>query len=172
MTAWERSVLKTKFTTETVENFENPVSNPNFTVYNIGEKAGKYKDKVSVSWTNSQGTNPESLVMTWSELKELNEGQDSASINDWNVFIDDTDVTSITVKLENDIPEDAPKRRKAKVELDTINYDGPAEVWPCLWLPEGFEEEAALLESNNEETEGDEGDQTVEDEGQQGNDIP
>lgn len=109
-------------TTSTSLEFDPPVSNPKFIVYNIGKKKGKFDDKVTVTYTKSDGTTSDPLVMKKSQLKVLNRDVPKGpSKNDWVVDIAAEEISSLTVMLENDvIGVSGIERKKAKVLLDNI----------------------------------------------------
>lgn len=49
--------LKVKYgTAATSLDFDAPISDPKFTVFNIGQRKGRFSDKVTITYTHSDGT--------------------------------------------------------------------------------------------------------------------
>lgn len=106
-----------------------------FTVYDINYRLSTYADKVTISYKdNYSNVYEDAMVMTWNELKVINEGKSHKDMDDWVVVIDGPEmgwntykyVAEITVKLENLVEG---SDRATEVTLSEISYCGNKEDW-------------------------------------------
>ena len=104
----------------TFKAFETPVHSVQFTVYNIGRKANSYEEKVSV-WYLKNGETILYEDMVFETLKSINEGLSMSERNDWNVIIDDVDITGVHVLLENLV---SGSQQICRVNLNDIKFCG------------------------------------------------
>merc|ERR1719266_1991846 len=95
-----------------------------FIVYNFGRKVNSWEEIAYISYTTGNTTDSTYEEhyfgsMTFEELKVINVGMSNKDRNDWRVLITDTDITSITVTLENTY---AGSSKVCRVNLGDINY--------------------------------------------------
>ena len=102
----------------TTATFNAPIRNPSFTVLNLGSKAGKFEELVTVLYTKN-GEEHEFGTMVYDELKSINEGLPRKQKNDWKVEIPESGITEIRVLLKNNILDSS---KRVRVDLTEIDY--------------------------------------------------
>lgn len=90
---------------------------------NIGAKAGSFEEKVHVWWADSEWNWTEFGVMTWDELKDLNEGQNSRDINDWDICIEEEGIYYVYVYMENTVLGSTKRARVNLTDPEFCNDD-------------------------------------------------
>ena len=127
---------------ETSLEFDSPISNAELKVFNLGSRKNKFEDVVTVTYTdvdgnintvtetytNASGDIIEVNAMTWEHLKIINADiTKKKDKNDWNIFIERDDITSITINVANGV-EGSNKPAKVGIwkKLKYCTWEFPA----------------------------------------------
>ena len=127
---------------ETSLEFDSPISNAELKVFNLGSRKNEFEDVVTVTYTdvdgnintvtetytNASGDIIEVNAMTWEHLKIINADiTKKKDKNDWNIFIERDDITSITINVANGV-EGSNKPAKVGIwkKLKYCTWEVPA----------------------------------------------
>jgi hypothetical protein len=102
-----------------VKEFPAPIRNPAFKLENLGRSHSKGWEEVVDVYITQHGNENLWGSMHYDELKIINDGMTPANKNDWNVFIEERDITAIRVELWNAYEEST---KRLRINLGGIVY--------------------------------------------------